>query len=176
MIGVCINWVATPQSPHRLRTKTATVIKREASNAEEVQLQCALAAYQEALLSNDLLSVCEAARRFNVPKTTPGAHQWTKCALEFNSEKSWLGDAESEVIVKDLIYSAQQGFPDAKRHLHGRVNAVIQDKLGGRSFHVGENWVDCRLEKWGKSISYIVNLTGHSLCKGIVPPCGPGLL
>lgn len=70
MIGVCINWVATPQSPHRLRTKTATVIKREASNAEGVQLQCALAAYQEALLSNDVLSVCEAARRFNVPKTT----------------------------------------------------------------------------------------------------------
>ena len=57
--------------------------------------------------------------------------------------------------MKDLIYSAQQGFPDAKRHLHGRVNAVIQDKLGDRSFHVGENWVDCRLEKWGKSISYI---------------------
>ena len=136
------------------RAKTATVIKREASNAKEVQLQHALAAYQEALLSNEVLSVREAARRFNVPKTTLQERiNGRRCVLEFNSEKSWLDDAESEVIVKDLIHSAQQGFPDTKRHLRGRVNAVIQDKLGDPSFHVGENWVDCWLEKWGKWIS-----------------------
>jgi len=55
--------------------------------------------------------------------------------------------------VKDLIHSAQQGFPDTKRHLCGRVNAVIQDKLGDPSFCVGENWVDRWLEKWGKWLS-----------------------
>jgi hypothetical protein len=55
--------------------------------------------------------------------------------------------------VKDLIHSAQQGFPDTKRYLRGRVNAVIQDKLGDPSFHVGENWVDWWLEKWGKQLS-----------------------
>ena len=55
--------------------------------------------------------------------------------------------------MRDLIHSAQQGFPDTKRHLRGRVNAVIQDKLGDPSFSVGENWVDRWLEKWGKQLS-----------------------
>ena len=40
-----------------------------------------------------------------------------------------------------------------KRHLRGRVNAVIQEKLGDPSFHVGENWVNRWLERWGKWIS-----------------------
>ena len=112
-------------------TKTATVIKREASNAKEVQLQHVLAAYQEALLGNEVLSVHEAACHFIVPKTTLQKHiNGQGCVLEFNSEKSWLGNAESKVIVKDLTYSAQQGFPYTKHHLCGRVNVVIQDKLG----------------------------------------------
>ena len=50
--------------------KAATVLKREASKAKEVLLQHALAAYQEALMGNEILSVREAARRFSVPKTT----------------------------------------------------------------------------------------------------------
>ena len=137
-----------------VHAKTAAVIKREASNAKEVHLQHALAAYQEALLSNEVLSVREAACCFNVPRTTlQECINGQRCVLELNSEKSLLSDAESEVIVKDFIYSAQQGFPDTKHHLCGRVNAVIQDKLGDPSFHVGENWVDCLLEKWGKWIS-----------------------
>ena len=126
-----------------VHAKAATVIKREASKAKEEHLQHALAAYQEALLSNEVLSVREAACCFNVPRTTlQECINGCRCILESNSEKSWLDHAESEVIVKDLIHSAQQGFPDMKRHLHGRVNAVIQDKLGDPSFSVGENWVD----------------------------------
>ena len=126
-----------------VRARAATVIKREASKAKEEHLQHALAAYQETLLSNEVLSVREAARCFNVPRTTlQECINGRRCVLESNSEKSWLDDAESEVIVKDLIRSAQQGFPDTKRHLCGRVNAVIQDKLGDPSFSVGENWVD----------------------------------
>ena len=54
--------------------KTTTVLKRDASNAKEALLQCALAAYQEALASNEVLSVCEAAQRFNVPKTSLQEH------------------------------------------------------------------------------------------------------
>ena len=93
-----------------VRTKAAAVLKREASKAKEVQLQNALVAYQEALLSNEVLSVREAARHFNVPKTTLQEHiKGLRCVLEFNSEKSWLDDSESEAIVKDLIHSAQQG-------------------------------------------------------------------
>jgi hypothetical protein len=45
-----------------VHAKTTTVLKREASKAKEVQLQHALAAYQEALLNNEVLSVREAAR------------------------------------------------------------------------------------------------------------------
>ena len=33
------------------------------------------------------------------------------------------------------------------------MNAVIQEKLGDPSFHVGKNWVDQWLEKWGKWLS-----------------------
>jgi len=51
-----------------VHAKVTTVIKREASKAKEAHLQHALAAYQEALLSNEVLSFNEAARRFNVPK------------------------------------------------------------------------------------------------------------
>ena len=53
------------------------------------------------------------------------------------------------MIVNALIHSAQQGFPD----LRGHVNTVIQEKLGDPSFHVGENWVDWWLERWGKWLS-----------------------
>ena len=137
-----------------VHAKAAAVLKRVASKAKEVQLQNALAAYQEALLSNEVLSVREAAGHFNDPKTTlQECIKGRRCVLESNSEKSWLGDAESEAIVRDLIHSAQQGFPDTKRHLRGRVNAVIQEKLDDPSFHVGENWVDWWLEKWGKWLS-----------------------
>ena len=136
------------------RAKTATVLKRDASSAKEASLQRALAAYQEALASNEVLSVREAARRFNVPKTSLQERiNGRRSILESNSERSWLDDTESKVIVDELIHSAAQGFPDTKRHLRRRVNAVIQDKLGDPSFHVGENWVDRWLEKWGKSLS-----------------------
>lgn len=37
------------------------------------------------------------------------------------------------------------------------VNAVIQDKLGDPSCHVGENWVDVWLGRWGNSKHF-----GHS--------------
>ena len=50
--------------------KTTTVLKRDASNAKEALLQHALAAYQEALASNEVLSVHEAAWHPNVPKTS----------------------------------------------------------------------------------------------------------
>ena len=50
--------------------KTSAALKRDASNAREASLQCALAAYQEALASGEVLSVCEAAQHFNVPKTS----------------------------------------------------------------------------------------------------------
>ena len=55
--------------------------------------------------------------------------------------------------MDELIQSAVQGFPDTKHHLHRRVNAVIQDKLGDPSFHVGENWIDRWPEKWGTLLS-----------------------
>lgn len=136
------------------RAKTSAVLRRDASNAKEASLQRALVAYQEALASNEVLSVREAARRFNVPKTSLQQRiNGRRPILEFSAERSWLTDAESKVIVDELIHSAAQGFPDTKRHLRRRVNAVIQDKLGDPSFHVGENWVDRWLEKWGKSLS-----------------------
>jgi len=134
--------------------KATTVLKREASKAKEVLLQRALAAYEEALISNQIFSIREAARCFNVPRATLQARiNGRKSILESNSDKSWLDDAESQVIVNELIHLAEQGFPDTKRHLRNRVNAVIQDKLGDPSFHVGENWVDRWLEKWGKWLS-----------------------
>jgi|SRR5882757_3329106 len=136
------------------RAKTITVRKREASKANEASLQRALAAYQEALASNEVLSVREAARRFNVPKTSLQERiNGRRSILESNAERSWLDDTESKVIVDELIRSAAQGFPDTKHHLRRRVNAVIQDKLGDPSFHVGEKWVDRWLEKWGKWLS-----------------------
>jgi len=96
----------------------------------------------------------EAAHQFNVPKTTLQACiNGQRSILTSNYEKSWLNDAESKVIVNGLIHSAQQGFPDMKIHLCEWVNAVIQEKLGDPSFHVGENWVNCWLEKWGKWLS-----------------------
>ena len=137
-----------------VRAKTTRVHKREASDAKEASLQHALAAYQEALMSDAVLSIREVARRFNVSKTTLQARiNGRRCILESNADKSWLADAESEVIVNELIRSAQQGFPGTKRYLRGQVNAVIQEKLGDPSFHVGENWVDRWLEKWGKWLS-----------------------
>ena len=136
------------------QAKTTIVLKRDASNAKEALLQCAMAAYQEALASNEVLSVCEAAWHFNVPKTSlQECINGQRSILESNAERYWLDDTESKVIVDELIHSAAQGFPDMKCHLHRRVNAVIQDKLGDPSFHVGEIWVDRWLEKWGKSLS-----------------------
>ena len=136
------------------RAKTITARKREASKAKEASLQRALAAYQEALASNEVLSVREAARRFDVPKSSLQERiNGRRSKLESNAEKSWLDDTESQVIVDELIHSAAQGFPDTKHHLRRRVNAVIQDKLGDPSFHVGEKWVDRWLEKWGKWLS-----------------------
>jgi hypothetical protein len=137
-----------------VRAKTKTVLKREASKAKEELLQHALVAYQEALASNEVLSVREAAQRFNVPKTSLQERiNGRRPITESNAERSWLDDTESEVIVGELIHSAAQGFPDTKNHLRRRVNAVIQDKLGDPSFHVGEKWVDRWLEKWGKYLS-----------------------
>src|SRR5258708_26202344 len=134
--------------------KTTTVHKREALNAKEASLQHALVAYQEALMSDAVLSVHEVACCFNVSKTTLQAHiNGQRCILESNADKSWLADAKSEVIMNKLIHSAQQGFLDMKRYLCGWVNAVIQEKLGDPSFHVGENWVDQWVEKWGKWLS-----------------------
>ena len=52
------------------RAKTIPACKREASKAKEASLQHALAAYQEALASNEVLSVREAARCFDVPKSS----------------------------------------------------------------------------------------------------------
>ena len=57
--------------PH---AKAATALKREASNAKEVALQYALATYQEALMSDEVLSLSEAAHCFNVPRTTVQEH------------------------------------------------------------------------------------------------------
>ena len=119
-----------------------------------MSFQCALAAYQEALASNEALSVHEAAQCFNVPKSSLQQHiNGQRSKLESNVEKSWLNDTESKVIVDELIHSDAQGFPDTKHHLCRRVNAVIQDKLGDPSFHVGKKWVDQWLEKWGKWLS-----------------------
>ena len=148
-------WRLPAISPSAMaRAKTSTALKRDASNAKEASLQQALAAYQEALTSNEVLSVREAARRFNVPKTSLQERiNGRRSVLEFSAERSWLDDTESKVIVDELIHSAAQGFPDTKRHLRRRVNAVIQDKLGDPSFRVGDNWVDRWLEKWGKSLS-----------------------
>ena len=137
-----------------VHTKSQAALKREASNAKELALQHALAMYQEALASNEVLSVREAARRFNVPKTTLQERiNGRRSIISSNAEKSWLSDHESQVIVNALIHSAQQGFPDTKRYLRGHVNTVIQEKLGDPSFHVGENWVDRWLERWGKWLS-----------------------
>ena len=143
-----LSWSAMPHA------KAATALKREASNAKELALWHVLTAYQEALMSDEVMSVCEADHPFNVPRTTlqECINGWGTI-LSTNSENSWLDDVESEVIVNELIHSAQQGFPDMKRYLCGQVNAVIQEKLGDLSFHVGENWVNHWLEKWGKWLS-----------------------
>ena len=53
-----------------VHAKSQAALKREASKAKELALQHALTMYQEALASNEVLSVREAARRFNVPRTT----------------------------------------------------------------------------------------------------------
>jgi len=133
--------------------KATTVLRREASKAKELLLQHALAAYQEAQ-SDEVLSIHEAAHCFNVPKTTlQECVNGQKSILSSNSDKSWLDGAESEVIVNKLIHSAQQGFQDTKLHLCGWVNAITQGKLGDPPFHVGENWVNQWLEKWGKWLS-----------------------
>src|SRR5260370_6084794 len=134
--------------------KATVVHKREASNAKEASLQLALAAYQEALMSDTLLSVWEAACCFNVSKMTLQAHiNGRRRLLETSYNRSWVTDAESKVIVDELICLAEQGFLDSKRHLCGRVNAIIQEKLGDPSFNVGEKWVDRWLQRWGKWLS-----------------------
>ena len=59
------------------QAKTTIVLKRDASNAKEALLQCAMAAYQEALASNEVLSVHEAALALQCAKNfTPGVHKW----------------------------------------------------------------------------------------------------
>src|SRR5260370_3114512 len=106
------------------------------------------------MISDTILSVREVARRFNVSKLTLQACiNGRRCLLETNSNKSWLSDTKSEVIVSELIRLAEQGFPDMKCRLRGQVNAIIQEKLGDPSFNVGEKWVDQWLEKWGKQLS-----------------------
>ena len=84
--------------------KTSNALKRDASNAREAPLQCALAAYQEVLASDEVLSVCEAAQCFNVPKTSLQEHinEW-RSILESNAKRSWLND-----IMGELIHSATQ--------------------------------------------------------------------
>src|SRR5882757_9814235 len=120
------------------RAKATTVLKREASKAKEVLLQRALAAYEEALISNQIFSICEAARCFNVPRATLQARiNGQKSILESNSDKSWLDDAKSQVIVNKLIHLAKQGFPEKKRPLLNRGNEVTQDKLGDPPSHGG---------------------------------------
>ena len=57
-----------------VHAKAQATLKREASKAKELALQHALATYQEALASNEVLSVCEVACHFNVPKTTLQEH------------------------------------------------------------------------------------------------------
>jgi len=72
--------------------------------------------------------------------------------------------------VNESIHSAQEGFPDMKRHLCGQVNAVIQEKLGEPSLHVGENWVHCWLDKWGKSHSTYWSTSLHAVCARALNP------
>jgi len=130
-----------------------------------------LAAYQEALASDEVLSVCEAAWHFNVPKTSLQEHiNGHRSILESNAERSWLDDTESKVIVDELICSAVQGFPETKHHLCRRVNAVIQDKLGDPSFHVGEKWVDWWLERWGKWLSTYWSTSLDAVCARALNP------
>ncbi len=63
-----------------------------------------------------------------------------RCVLESNSEKSWLDDAEGWGDCEGFDSTAQQGFPDTKRHLCARVNAVTQDELGGPIHSVWERF------------------------------------
>src|SRR5258706_12309794 len=65
------SFVTPTVSPFTMvQAKTISVHKRETSKAKEAWLQCALDAYQEALASDEVLSVREAAWHFNVPKTS----------------------------------------------------------------------------------------------------------
>src|SRR5258708_13408040 len=89
-----------------VRTKTTRVHKREASDAKEASLQHALAAYQEALMSDAVLSIREVARRFNVSKTTLQPHiNGRSCILESNPHKSRLPPPALERLVTQLIRS-----------------------------------------------------------------------
>ena len=74
------------------------------------------------------------------------------------------------MIINALIHSAQQGFPDTKHYLHGHVNTVIQEKLGDPSFHVGENWVDWWLERWGKWLSTYWSSSLDTVCARALNP------
>ena len=79
--------------------KTSNAVKRDASNAREASLQCALAAYQEGLASDEVLYVHKAAQCFNVPKTSlqECINEW-RSILESNAKRSQLNNTEIAII------------------------------------------------------------------------------
>jgi predicted NAD-dependent protein-ADP-ribosyltransferase YbiA (DUF1768 family) len=72
--------------------KAATVLKREASKARMCQSSVHWQHIKGHLMANALLSV-------------PKPHLEQRSILESNAERSWLDDAENEVIVNKLIHS-----------------------------------------------------------------------
>ena len=160
--------------------KTITACKREASKAKEASLQCALAAYQEALASNEVLSVCEAAWHFDVPKSSlqDCINGW-RSKLESNAERHpglmtlrarslWMSWS-TQLCRASQIWSTTS--------VEGSIQSSRTSLLTLHSMWVRSGLIDgWRSGESGSPHAVFVNLTEYSSCKGNEPWGHWGLL
>ena len=77
-----------------------------------------------------------------------------KTKAQSNAEKSWLSDAEVEVVIAYIGEIGNRGFPQSHKRLKEHVNAICRARLG-ELFPIGGvgiNWTDCFVEKHSEAI------------------------
>ena len=117
----------------------ATTAKEDA----QISLDCAVKFYTEQFETGSPVTYSACARRFQVNRETlrqriAGRHT----RREANYNMSWFTAEEDQVLINFFIEIADRGFPDTKRILRERINALLRAKKGDPTFSVGVNWVD----------------------------------
>jgi len=121
----------------------ATTAKEDVQNP----MISAVKFYTEHLEAGHPVLFCACANKFGVSRETLcQCIAGRRTHKEANDDMAWFTPEEDQVLIGFLKEIAEHGFPDTKRYLRERVNALLRAKKGDPTFSVGINWVDCWLE------------------------------